>query len=176
MPFRYNAAARALHWLTALLVLAMFVLGIAMVYVVPDSEAALSHRLYTTHESLGVVILLVMVLRMIQRWRHPPGPLPDHVPRVFHVVGHANHVLLYVLLVVQPIIGLLRDNADGFQVVWFEIVPVPTLIGKDKVLADALSAAHWYGALLIALLIGAHIGGALFHAVIRRDGVLQRML
>ena len=177
MPFRYNPAARVLHWLVALLVLAMFVLGIAMVYVVSgDTQPALSHRLYTTHESLGVVILLVMVLRLIQRWRHPPGPLPVGVPRVYHIVGHANHVLLYVLLLVQPIIGLLRDNAGGFQVVWFDIVPVPMLIGKDKALADALSAVHWYGALLIALLIGAHIGGALFHAVIRRDGVLQRML
>jgi cytochrome b561 len=85
-------------------------------------------------------------------------------------------VLLYTLLLAQPVIGLLRDNADGFQVDWFEIVPMPLLIGKNEALAHTLAAVHWYGALLIALLIGAHIGGALFHAVIRRDGVLQRML
>ena len=151
MRYRYSQVARLLHWLTVLLVFVMFVLGIAMVYLVPDSAEALSHRLYNTHESLGVVVLLVMLLRLIRRWRHPPAPLPEHVPHIFHVVGHANHVLLYILLLVQPVVGLLRDNADGFQVVWFEIVPVP-------------------------LLIGAHIGGALFHGVIRRDGVLQRML
>jgi cytochrome b561 len=91
-------------------------------------------------------------------------------------VGHANHALLYILLLAQPIIGLLRDNTDGIQVVWFEIVPVPQLIGKHAALANVLSAMHWYGAVLIGLLIGAHIGGALFHGVIRRDGVLQRML
>jgi cytochrome b561 len=176
MQYRYSPVARLLHWLTVLLVFVMFVLGIAMVYLVPDSEQALSHRLYNTHESLGVVVLLVMLLRLVRRWRHPPAPLPARVPRIFHVVGHANHVLLYILLLTQPVVGLLLDNAGGFQLDWFEIVPIPTLIGKHPALADALSALHWYGALLIALLIGAHIGGALFHAVIRRDGVLQRML
>jgi cytochrome b561 len=175
MRTRYSPVARVLHWLTVLLVVVMFVLGIAMVYLVPDSAEALSHRLYNTHESLGVVVLLVMLLRLVRSWRHPPPPLPDHVPRVFHVVGHANHVMLYALLLAQPIIGVLRDNADGFQVVWFEIVPVPFLISKNEALAKLLSAMHWYGAVLIAALIGAHIGGALFHAVIRRDGVLQRM-
>jgi len=176
MHYRYSPVARLLHWLTVLLVFAMFALGIAMVYLVPDSAAALSHRLYNTHESLGVVVLLVMLLRLVRRWRHPPGPLPERVPRIFHVVGHANHVLLYIMLLAQPVVGLLRDNADGFQLVWFEIVPVPLLIGKHAALANALSTLHWCGALVIALLVGAHIGGALFHAVIRRDGVLQRML
>jgi cytochrome b561 len=176
MHYRYSPVARALHWLTVLLVFVMFALGIAMVYLVPDSAEALSHRLYNTHESLGIVVLLVMLLRLLRRLLHPPGPLPDRIPRVFHVVGHANHVLLYTLLLAQPVVGLLRDNADGFQVTWFEIVPVPLLIGKNEALAHTLAAAHWYGALLIALLICAHIGGALFHAVIRRDGVLQRML
>jgi len=176
MNYRYSQAARLLHWLTVLLVFAMFVLGIAIVYLVPDSAEALSHRFYNTHESLGLAVLLVMLLRLVRRWRHPPAPLPPSVPRIYHVVGHANHVLLYILLLVQPVIGLLRDNADGFQLVWFEIVPVPALIGKHEALAHELSALHWYGALLIALLIGGHIGGALFHGVIRRDGVLQRML
>ena len=116
-----------------------------------------------------------MALRLAQRWRHPPAPLPDRVPRIFHVVGRANHVLLYILLLAQPVIGLLRDNADGFRVVWFEIVDVPVLIGKHAALAGALATVHWYDAVLIALLVGAHIAGALFHALVRRDGVLQRM-
>jgi cytochrome b561 len=175
MSYRYSPAARALHWLTVLLVLAMFALGIAMVYIVPDTDPV-SHQLYNTHESLGVVILLVMLLRLLRRGLHPPAPLPHHVPRVFHVVGHGNHVLLYVLLLAQPVVGLLADNADGFQVVWFEVLPLPALVGKHEALAKTLATLHWYGAVLIALLIGAHIGGALYHAVVRRDGVVQRML
>jgi cytochrome b561 len=175
MSYRYDAAARTLHWLTVLLVAAMFVLGVSMVYLVPDSDPW-SHRLFNTHESLGVVVLLVMLTRLAYRWGHPPAPLPAAVPRLFHHVGHANHVLLYALLLIQPVVGLLRDNADGFQVTWFERLPLPSLTGKNEALAHALSAVHWYGAVLIALLIGAHIVGALFHAIIRRDGVLQRML
>jgi cytochrome b561 len=175
MSYRYSPAARALHWLTVLLVFAMFGLGVAMVYLVPDSDPW-SHRLYNTHESLGVVILALMVLRLLRRWLHPPAPLPHHVPRIFHVVGHGNHVLLYLLLLAQPVVGLLADNADGFPVVWFEVLKLPMLIGKHEALANALATLHWYGAVLIGLLIGAHIGGALYHAVIRRDGVAQRML
>ncbi len=176
MSYRYSPLARWLHWLTVVLVLVMFALGIAMVYLVPDSEQALSHRLYNTHESLGIVVLAVMLLRLVRRLLHPPAPLPARVPRLYHVVGHANHAVLYLLLLVQPVIGLLRDNAGGFQLVWFEMVRVPPLLGKNEAVAHALSALHWYVALLIALLIGAHIAGALFHAVIRRDGVFQRMV
>jgi cytochrome b561 len=175
MSYRYDATARTLHWLTVLLVAAMFVLGVSMVYLVPDSDPW-SHRWFNTHESLGVVVLLVMLTRLAYRWGHPPAPLPAAVPRLFHHVGHANHVLLYTLLLIQPVVGLLRDNADGFQVTWFERVTLPSLTGKNAALAHALSVVHWYGAVLIALLIGAHIAGALFHAIIRRDGVVQRML
>jgi len=174
VSFRYAPAARGLHWLTVVLVAAMFGLGITMVYLVPGNDPW-SHRLFNTHESLGVMVLLVMLARLAYRLRHPPESLPERIPRVFHQVGHANHVLLYTLLLAQPVIGLLADNAGGFQVVWFELVPVPTLLGKNEALAHLLSAAHWYGAVLIALLVCAHVAGALFHALVRRDGVLQRM-
>lgn len=175
MTYRYDATARVLHWLTVVLVFGMLELGVSMVYLVPDSDPW-SHRLFNTHESLGVVVLLVMLVRLAYRRCNPPGALPEAVPRIFHHVGHANHVLLYTLLLIQPVVGLLRDNADGFQVRWFELATLPSVMGKNEALAHALSAVHWYGAVLIALLIGAHIGGALFHAVVRRDGVLQRML
>jgi cytochrome b561 len=175
MPYRYTVTARTLHWLTMLLVLAMFGLGIAMVYLVPDT-APVSHRLYNLHESLGLVVLVQMLARLIYRLGHRPAALPADVPRVFHQVGHANHMLLYVLLLAQPVVGLLADNADGFQVNWFEVAQVPAALNKDKALADQLWALHWYGALLIALLACAHVGSALYHAVVRRDGVLRRML
>ena len=174
MSYRYSPTARILHWLTVLLVAVMLGLGFAIVYVVPE-HSPWSHRLFNTHESLGLVVLAVMILRLLYRFADPPPPLPDAVPRVYHRAGHANHVLLYTLLIAQPVIGLIGDNASGFQLNWFDIAPLPMVIGKHDALAQVMAAAHWYVGMAITLLVCAHIGGALFHAVVRRDGVLQRM-
>jgi cytochrome b561 len=80
------------------------------------------------------------------------------------------------VLLIQPVIGFLATNAWGFPLVWAHLVPIPSPVGKNEPLATILSGVHWYGALLLVLLIGAHLGGAFYHGVIRRDGVVQRML
>jgi cytochrome b561 len=176
MSYRYSAMARTLHWLIAAMVLLILTLGVLVVYVVPDTDEKLSYRLYLLHESLGFTILPLMLLRAAYRHWHPPAPLPSDVPRMYHTVGHANYILLYVLLLMQPMIGLLRDNTANFQLDYFGIVRLPLLTGKNDALAHALSVLHWYVGMAIAALIVAHIGGALFHALVRRDGVLRRML
>lgn len=175
MAYRYPPAARLFHWLTAALVLVMFVAGLWMTWFEPKDEP-FKFLLYDIHESTGVVIFVLVLLRLLRRLANPPAPLPRQVPSLFRFAAHANHALLYVVLLIQPVIGFLDTNAWGFPLVWAKLVPIPSPIGKNEAWAPFLSDLHWYGAALLVLLIGAHIGGAFYHGVIRRDGVVQRML
>ena len=175
MPFRYPSMARWLHWVTAALVLVLVVLGVWMTYFEPKDEAR-KFLLYDVHESTGVALFVVVVIRLLRRLAAPPEPLPGTVPAVFRLAAQANHALLYVVLLIQPVVGFLATNAWGFPLKWARLVAIPSPLGKDETLAPILSDLHWYGATLLLLLVGAHLGGALFHGVIRRDHVVQRML
>jgi cytochrome b561 len=176
MSFRYGPAARWLHWLTALLVLAMFALGIWIVEFEPkDHDFKL--RVYNVHESLGVTIFMVVVLRLVIRRGNPPAPLPADLPPLIRLAARANHALLYAALLAQPVIGLLDTNAWGFPLKWFGLFPIPSPIGKQpEDTAKLLSAAHFWVAILLVCLIALHLAGVAYHAFIRRDRVLSRMI
>ena len=175
MPYRYSPTARWLHWTTAALVGAMIVVGVWMMYFEPK-DAGLKLALYDIHQSIGLVVLVVVLLRLVRRLAYPPAPLPASVPGRFRFAAHANHVLLYAVLLIQPVTGFLETNAYGFPLHWARLFEVPSPIGEDKTLAPILSYLHWGGAVLLVMLIGAHVCGAFYHGVIRRDGVVQRML
>ena len=175
MLYRYPLAARLLHWLTALLVLIMVTLGVWMTMFEPKDDA-FKFLLYDIHESTGVVVFVVVVVRLARRLRNPPAPLPSRIPALFRIVGGANHAVLYALLLIQPITGFLATNAWGFPLIWARLVPLPSPIGKDEAIAPLLSTLHNYGALLLVAAVAAHVCGAAFHGMIRRDGVVQRML
>jgi cytochrome b561 len=175
MAYRYPPGARWLHWLTAALVLVMFVVGLWMTWFEPKDEA-FKFLLYDIHESTGVVLFVLVLLRLLRRLANPPAPLPRGVGGAIRFAAHANHALLYAVLLIQPVLGFLDTNAWGFPVVWAGLVSLPSPIGKNEALAPLLSDLHWYGALLLVVLIGAHLCGAFYHGVIRRDGVVQRML
>lgn len=175
MAYRYPAAARWMHWLTVALVLIMFVVGFWMTSFEPKDEN-FKYLLYDIHESTGVVIFVLVLLRLLRRVSNPPAPLPSRVPGLFRFAAHANHALLYAMLLIQPVLGFLDTNAWGFPVTWARLVPLPSPIGKNEAIAPLLSDLHWYGAMLLLVLIAAHLCGALYHGVVRRDGVVQRML
>ena len=175
MPYRYSTTARCMHWITVALVLAMFAVGFWMTSFEPKDEA-FKALLYDIHESIGVVVFVVVLLRLLRRWANPPAPLPSRLPPMVRFAAHANHTLLYLVLLAQPVVGLLDSNAWGFPLVWAGLVPIPSPIGKDEAIAPLLSAVHWYGALLLLALIVAHVCGAAYHGLVRRDGVVQRMI
>jgi cytochrome b561 len=175
ISYRYPPAARWLHWVTAALVVIMFTFGVWIVHFEPEHEA-FKLRLYTIHESTGVVVFLLVLARLLRRLANPPAPLPLHVPGHFRTAARANHALLYAVLLMQPVIGFLDTNAWGFPLQWAGLIEIPSPIGKNEALAPILSGLHWFGAMALLLLIAAHLGGVFYHGVVRRDGVVQRML
>lgn len=151
-------------------------MGIWVTQFVPQDEA-LKLRLFDMHANFGVTLFALTVLRLLNRAGNPPAPLPDHVPGPVHFAARANHFLLYAILLVQPIIGFLNTNAWGFPVNYFGLFTIPSPIGKQpEDVAKAFTLAHWYGAVTLAALFTLHIAGVLYHGVIRRDGVVKRML
>lgn len=170
---RYTHTAVALHWLIALLIFGAFPLGVYM-HELPLSPYKL--QLYSYHKWAGMTVLLLALLRVLWRLTHKPPPLLPGMPRWQEIAAHVVHHGLYLLVLAVPLSGWLMSSALGFPVVWFGVLPLPDLIGKDKALGDMLKEVHEVLNYTLLLLVLAHVGGALKHHLIDRDGTLARML
>lgn len=170
---RYPSTAIALHWLSALLILAAFPLG---VYVHELAFSPLKLKLISYHKWLGMTIFLLTVMRLAWRVTHTPPPLPDTIPRWQQRAAHGLHHSLYLLLLTIPLTGWLMSSAKGFPVVYLGVVQLPDLIGKDAGLAERLHDVHAALNFALAALVGLHVAAALKHHFIDRDATLRRML
>jgi cytochrome b561 len=169
----YSGFAKLLHWTIAVCVLFIIPAGIAMANL-PDGN--LKNALYTLHRSTGALVLVLMLIRLAYRLVNGV-PAPEPTLNSFQrIVSHAVHLGLYGLLIAQPIIGWVATSAYGAQISVYGLFTLPALVGKDEALAKPLFLVHELIGFAIAGLLVMHIGAALYHYFIRRDGVLQRML
>lgn len=170
---RYTSTARLLHWLMAVLVLLTIPAGLVMVQ--PGLERGLQNALFLYHKNVGVLLILLVVLRAIWRWQNPPPPLPATLPALQARIAGAVHGALYVLLVVVPVAGYVRVRAGGFPVESMDALGLPGLVPRSDALAAVAKTVHYGTGLLLAAVIAAHVGAALYHGLIKRDGVVARM-
>jgi cytochrome b561 len=175
MPYRYPITARWFHWITVVLLVVLATAGLWGTSFEPKSEA-LKDLLFDVHQSTGIVLFFIVVLRLLRRVGNPPAPLPSRLPRVVRSAARANHALLYAMLVAQPVIGFLDTNAWGFPVTWARLVPIPSPIRHDEAIAPWLTEAHEWGAIVLAALVAVHLCGVAYHGLIRGDGVVRRMM
>jgi cytochrome b561 len=169
----YSLWARVFHWVIAALVLTMIPIGIVMANV--DLGPA-GDRLYDIHRSIGVIVLPLAVIRLIYRWQNPPPPLPDDIPAAQQIAAHATHWGLYALLIIQPIIGWIATSAYRAPITVFWLFQVPPIWPVDQPFSEAMFKVHRNLGFLMAALLCAHIGAALYHHVVRKDRVLMRMV
>ena len=172
MNERYTRTAQALHWLMAALLVGLVSLGLYM-HELPLSPRKL--QLYSYHKWAGVTAFLLVLARLAWRATHRPPPLPVGTPAMVSIAASTGHALLYVLLVAIPLSGWLMSSAKGFQTVWFGVLPIPDLLGKDAALGETLRAVHEYLNLTLIVLVSGHVAVALKHHFIDRDGLLLRM-
>jgi cytochrome b561 len=173
LPGGYPSSSKWLHWLVALSVLIAVPVGLTLPWRDPGP---MTDNLYNLHKSLGVLILVLMVLRLINRFVvGAPAPEPS-LPVWKRAVSSAVHGLLYTLLIVQPIIGYAANSAFGASTPVFGMGEVPPMVAQDEAMSKALFAVHRWIGIAIALLVLMHIGAALQHYFLEKDGVLQRML
>jgi cytochrome b561 len=170
----YDPVARALHWLIAGLAVIVVTLGWAIHGVPRETDAR--DLLLLLHRSLGALIVVVMVARALWRLGHPPPPFPPSLAPIERLGAHANHLLLYVFFVVLPVSGYVNAAAAGHPVSLFGIVAIPPLLPEDGRLSQLANAVHLVGQFAVYALVAVHVAAALMHALIRRDGIFERML
>ncbi len=174
---RYGGTAIALHWLLALLLVGLFVLGLYMTGL-PFSPQRL--KLYNWHKWAGVVVLTLSFLRLFWRLTHRPPALPAEVaaamPPWQHWAHHGTHYALYVLFFAVPLLGWAYSSAAGFPIVVFGVLPLPDFVAVNKPLAEVIKPWHGYAAYAMAGLVLLHVAAALKHQLIDRDGLMARML
>ncbi|MBY0256778.1 cytochrome b [Methylobacterium sp.] len=180
-PPRYTRIAIALHWLSALAVLGLIAIGLAMTH--GDLAPMRRFQLYQWHKSVGITVLALTLLRLGWRLAHRPPPLPASLPAGERAGAHAAHAGLYGLLLGLPLVGWAVVSASPFNLPtllygilpWPHLPVLPDLANKAAVEA-VLKQVHAWGAWFLIGLLLLHVGAALRHHLVLRDDTLRRML
>jgi cytochrome b561 len=169
---RHDAPAMLLHWVTALLVITLFLLAETWDFV--PRGLPLHHGMQSLHISLGLTLAGVFLLRLV--WRVTGARrLPAALGGVPGIAASVMHVALYGLIAVQLVLGFLfrwREGPIGF----FGLFAIPSPIAIGHATGYLAASLHDYVGWLIVILAGGHAAVALAHHYLLRDGVLRRML
>jgi cytochrome b561 len=156
----------------ALLVVVLIIVGLLLGSL---PQGPIQNTAYTLHKSFGFLVLPLMMLRLAVKLLAGTPPPEPTLERWHIAASHAVHGLLYVALFGQPILGLFANSAYGAPLNLFWLVEIPPLIEKDEALSETLFSIHERLGYAIAALAAVHVSAALYHHIIRRDGVLRRM-
>ena len=170
-PGQFSPIARLLHWLMAVMILAMLLIGAGMVTAVSERY----HTLVAIHKPLGIAILVLVGIRLLYRVLHPAPPLPDTLSRWQKAAAYASHALLYGLMLALPMIGWAMLSAEPYPIVLFGQLHLPPILAPDATVYAALRRLHAVLAYLLFATFLLHLGAALLHALILRDGVFASM-
>ncbi|CAG9210251.1 Cytochrome B561 [Paraburkholderia sabiae] len=167
----FSPLARFLHWTMAALILAMLFIGVAMVATVSHAHATL----IALHRPLGVALLLLALLRVAVRLKNGSPALPDDMPALQRFAAKASHLVLYGLFIAMPLIGWAMLSAGGYPVTLFGAWHLPSIVPQNVDLFALLRALHTWLAFALFATVLVHLAAALFHGLIRRDGVFSSM-
>ncbi|GGC45980.1 cytochrome b [Chelatococcus reniformis] len=168
---RFTVPQRALHWLMAACILAMLFIGVGMVSTVTPAYVPL----VATHKTLGIAILLLALIRLAVRLRSGAPALPADLPAPMKRAAELSHYALYALMIAMPLIGWAMMSTAAYPVVLYGGIRLPAILPQSSTLHALLWDAHAYLAFAFFALILLHIAAALFHALVRRDGVFSAM-
>jgi cytochrome b561 len=177
---RYTTVAIILHWLIALCIIALLVMGIWMT---TYAKGYTQFQLFQLHKSVGITVLVLSLFRLGWRLAHPAPPLPADMPRWEKIAARSTHVLFYVLMIGMPLSGwaLVSTSSMKLPTVLYGVVTLPHLPGLDG-LPDQHAAnrvfdtMHVFSAWVVIGLLCLHVGAALMHQFIRRDEVPHHMI
>ncbi|MDR5821520.1 cytochrome b [Caballeronia sp. LZ043] len=167
---RFSPLQRALHWVMAICILAMLFIGVGMVSTVKPEYLTL----VSIHKPLGVTILILALIRLVVRITRGAPPLPADMPMPMKLAAKLSHYVFYALMIALPLLGYGMLSAADYPVV-VAGTRIPSLLPHSNSLHTLLWNAHRFLALCFFALIVVHLAAALFHALVRRDGVFHAM-
>ncbi|MEM6620936.1 MAG: cytochrome b [Pseudomonadota bacterium] len=182
----WGLAARLFHWTVGILILGMLIFGFYLtIAFYPGDFAKLD--LVQQHKSVGFVVFGLVILRIMWRAFNPPPAHLGDMGSLQRAVASGVHVALYVLMLAMPLSGWLMvtssplNDLDAYPLqiknMVFGLFEMPDLyVVGDREVSDLFAAIHYYCAIAMAAIVGLHLAGALYHAVVKKDGVLTRML
>ena len=177
---RYHGIAICLHWVIALLILAMLVVGTCMVWL--DESDPLRYWLTQWHKSFGVMALLLIVCRIVWRLTHSAPALPHHLKRWEKQAAGLTHIALYLLIITIPVSGWIIVSASPLELptLLFNKIPWPHLPFFDSLsnkgqIALLFGDVHALAGYLLMMLLVGHVGAALHHRFVLHDNVMERM-
>ena len=173
-PGSYSGLHKWIHWITAACILGLIPLGIALDKL-PQGD--LQNRAYNLHRSFGILVLTLAVLRVAVRVARGTPPPYANLTKFERIASASVHHLLYVLIFFMPLVGWMMVSAYRVdEVPIFGLFNLPHFIPQSDAAYKVFKVLHFVGGILLTLCVLAHIGGALMHGLIKRDGVLPRML
>jgi cytochrome b561 len=167
---QFTVFSRLLHWTMAAMVLTMLGIGVAMVASLADY-----HVLVSIHRPLGIAILVLVVVRFVNRQLSPLPPFPTTMSRAERLAATASELTMYALMFVLPLVGWGMLSAARYPIVLYGSLHLPFILPHNAMLYAMLRTAHTILAYLFFAMFIAHFGAILFHTLIVRDGILKRM-
>ncbi|MGH8583866.1 MAG: cytochrome b [Gammaproteobacteria bacterium] len=170
---RYTLPAVILHWLLAVLIPAMAGLGWFMGDLPKDYPQR--SEIFALHKSFGILIFVLLAVRLAWRLTHRPPALPEAVQGWQRMLAKLMHGVLYVFLLLQPLSGYLSSSFTKYDTAFFGL-PLPKWGWRDRDLHEFFEEVHAVNVIVLAVLIGLHVCGALYHALKPGDTVFRRIL
>lgn len=168
----HSSSTRLLHWAMAFIILSMLCLGLSMI----QSLAVWQPDALKLHKSFGIIALILVIVRLLNKSISQSPALPADLPTWQQRAAHLTHFGLYTAMLLMPLSGWLMQSADNRSVTLFNWLTLPQLIDPSITAYAFFREMHAIVTWLFLLLIFMHIGAALYHGLIRQDGVLSSML
>jgi cytochrome b561 len=169
-PQQFALRSRILHWLMAAMILTMLFIGVTMVASVSNY-----HRLLAIHRPLGILVLILAIIRLINRIFSTLPPFPPTMSKGERAIASGSEKLMYTLMILMPLIGWGMLSAGSYPIVMWGPLHLPPILPAKPMLFAVLRESHTILAYLFFLVFLAHFSAVLFHTFVIKDGLINRM-
>ena len=169
---KFGRVAIFLHWVTAAGMVIAVVFGLICVYA---DGAEVTRETLLIHQSIGTAVFALVIFRVVWRLTHPAPPLPAETPPSQKIAATMTHALLYATMLALPITGYIALAARGRAISMAGLFDLPRVVPLDRLLSVTAQNLHDYGQYVLYVLLALHIGAALYHHQVLKDGILRRM-